>query len=179
MREEREAMRRTLTQRCETVAELADANTSTLAWCNLNDEGNLLKNLMPDAVQVSGSDHDDVKEERFLAFASGQVRGLVTKPRIGGFGLNLQNCAHVAVFPTHSFEQYYQGIRRCWRFGQTRPVVVDVVGTEGLKGIMDNLTRKSAQADEMFDRLVAVMNRGRDIRVNDVGDKAVEVPSWL
>jgi hypothetical protein len=179
MREEREVMRRTLTARCETVAELASANGSTLAWCNLNDEGDLLTRLMPGAVQVAGSDPDELKEERLLAFANGQVRGLVTKPRIGAFGLNLQNCAHVAVFPTHSFEQYYQGIRRCWRFGQTRPVVVDVVGSEGLKGIMENLARKSTQADEMFDRLVAMAGRGMRIDRGADAAKPVEAPSWL
>jgi hypothetical protein len=179
MREEREVMKRTLTARCETVAELASANGSTLAWCNLNDEGDLLTRLMPGAVQVTGSDPDDIKEERLLAFANGQTRGLVTKPRIGAFGLNLQNCAHVAVFPTHSFEQYYQGIRRCWRFGQTRPVVVDVVGSEGLKGIMENLARKSTQADEMFDRLAAMANQGMKFNSSSLAVNPVEVPSWL
>jgi hypothetical protein len=82
--------------------------------------GDLLERLIPDAAQVSGADSDEAKEEKFLAFARGELRVLVTKPKIGAWGLNFQHCAHVTTFPSHSFEQYYQGIRRCWRFGQTR-----------------------------------------------------------
>lgn len=178
LREQREANRRTLRERCERMAELSNARPSSLVWCNLNDEGDLLEEMIDGAVQVSGSDSDEVKEERLLAFADGQIRRLVTKPRIGGWGMNFQRCTHVGFFASHSFEQYYQGVRRCWRFGQKSPVKVDVVGTEGLYGVVENLRRKAKAADEMFGRLVASMNRSlkvRDARVT----KAMSLPSWV
>jgi SNF2 family DNA or RNA helicase len=87
-------------------------------------------------VQVSGSDRDESKEEKFMAFADGQTRVLVTKPKIGAFGLNFQHCNHVTFFPDHSYEQYYQAVRRCWRFGQKREVNVDIVMTEGDRKVM-------------------------------------------
>jgi SNF2 family DNA or RNA helicase len=128
---------------------------------------------------VSGSDSEEHKENTFAGFIAGDIRVLVTKPVIGGFGLNLQHCAHQTYFPSHSYEQYYQAVRRCWRFGQTRPVRVDLVMTEGERRVMQNLARKSGQADEMFARLVEHMSRAMGIeRVND-HTKSMEVPSWL
>jgi hypothetical protein len=152
--EQREERRRTIASRCATVAELASHDDQALVWCNLNDEGALLADMIPGAVEVQGSDSDEAKEERLLAFAHGEVRALVTKPTIGAWGLNLQRCAHVTYFPTHSYEQYYQAVRRCWRFGQTRPVTVDIVATEGERRVIENLRRKAAQADRMFAALV-------------------------
>jgi hypothetical protein len=175
---QREAGRRTLRERCEKVAQLCADHPMSLVWCNLNDEGDLLENVIDDAVQVSGSDPDEKKEERLLAFAEGQIKRLVTKPRIGGWGLNFQRCAHVTEFPTHSFEAHYQGIRRCWRFGQDRPVTVDIVGTEGLSGIIENLRRKSVAADKMFDQLVVSMNQSLAVReVRNV--ESMEIPTWI
>jgi len=93
--------------------------------------------------------------------------------------LNYQHCNHVTFFPSHSFEQYYQAVRRCWRFGQKRAVKVDIVTTEGERGVMRNLQRKSDQADAMFSRLVAEMNNALAIeRANNMNSQ-VEVPSWL
>jgi hypothetical protein len=135
--------------------------------------------LIPDAVQVSGADSDEAKEEKFLAFARGQARVLITKPTIGAWGLNFQHCAHVTFFPSHSFEQYYQGVRRCWRFGQKRPVTVDVITTEGERGVMRNLQRKADQADAMFSRLVAEMNNALSIERANNMTKKVQVPAWL
>jgi len=120
--EQREERRNTLTERCEEVARLVDHDKPALVWCQLNDEGDLLEKIIPGAVQVEGSDTDDHKEKSFLDFAAGNIRVLVTKPKIGAFGLNFQHCSHVTFFPSHSFEQYYQGVRRCWRFGQKNPV---------------------------------------------------------
>lgn len=180
LKEQREERRRTMTERCEKVASLvADTGQAALVWCHLNDEGDLLERLIPDAVQVSGDDSDDVKEERFLAFASGQSRVLVTKPKIGAWGLNFQHCAHVTFFPSHSYEQYYQGVRRCWRFGQKRSVRVDVVATDGEVGVMKNLQRKALAADKMFAALVEEMNRALHIERTVTFDQQTEVPSWL
>ena len=126
-----------------------------------------------------GADSDERKEDRLTAFADGKARVLITKPKIGAWGLNYQHCNHVTFFPSHSFEQYYQAVRRCWRFGQKRPVTVDIVTTEGERGVMRNLQRKAEQADAMFSRLVAEMNQALAIdRINNM-TKKIEVPSWL
>jgi len=178
LHEQRQERRETITERCEAVADMVDHQDPALVWCHLNAEGDLLERLIPDAVQVSGSLEDDEKERRLLAFATGDCRVLVTKPRIGGFGLNWQHCAHVTFFPSHSYEQYYQGVRRCWRFGQTRPVVVDVVTTEGELSVLSNLQRKERQADQMFTLLVAHMNDAMHI-VDHHKYRREEVPAWL
>ena len=179
LHEQREERRRTIAERCEKVAELVDTKKQALVWCHLNAEGDLLSNLISDAQQVKGSDSDDVKEERLVAFAEGKLRVLVTKPKIGAWGLNLQRCAHVTFFPSHSYEQYYQGVRRCWRFGQTRPVRVDIVATPGDAGVTENLRRKAAQADRMFSALVAEMAAELSIKRSDYNPRISEVPAWL
>lgn len=179
LQEQREEVRRTINERCEKVAELVDHDKPALVWCHLNDEGKLLKNLIPDAVEVSGSDSDQAKEERLLAFANGDIRVLVTKPKIGGWGLNFQHCSHVTVFPSHSFEQYYQAVRRCWRYGQQNPVTVDIVMTEGEQKVFNNLRDKSVAADKMFDRLVTLMREGQTIHRADNFTKQEVIPSWL
>ncbi len=177
--EEREERRRTIEERCEQVADLVDHKEQALVWCHLNAEGDRLSRLIPDAQEVAGSDSDDEKEERLRAFADGEIRVLITKPKIGAFGLNLQKCAHVTFFPSHSYEQYYQGVRRCWRFGQTKPVVVDVVATDGERGVLANLRRKATQADRMFSSLVAEMNSAQSIRSDTNYNYQEEVPQWL
>jgi len=178
-REEREERRRTITERCEKIAELVDHDQQALVWCQLNTEGDMLTSLIPDAQQVKGSDSDDDKEARLLAFAEGDLRVLVTKPKIGAWGLNLQRCAHVTFFPSHSYEQYYQGVRRCWRFGQTRPVTVDIVATEGETGIAANLQRKAEQADRMFTALVRHMDDAMRLESEARFPEETEVPAWL
>ena len=180
LKEQREERRRTLHERCEKVASLVNhTGQPALVWCHLNDEGDALQKLIPDAIQVSGKDSDEAKEEKLLAFADGKARVLITKPIIGAWGLNYQHCNHVTFFPSHSFEQYYQAVRRCWRFGQRRPVTVDIVTTEGEKGVLANLQRKAAQADCMFSNLVAEMNTAMAISRASQFNKKQEVPQWL
>lgn len=180
LKEQREERRRTVTERCDKAAALvADTGRPALMWCHLNDEGDILESAVKDAVQVSGRDSDDAKEQKFMAFSRGEIRVLITKPKIGAWGLNFQHCAHVTTFPSHSFEQYYQGVRRCWRFGQTNPVHVDIITTEGEKSVLKNLQRKAAQADVMFDNLVREMNGAIGIERSTYGEKKAEVPSWL
>lgn len=180
MREEREERRRTLNERCERVAELvADTGAPAVVWCHLNPEGDLLERLIgDDGVQVSGADSDEAKEEAFEAFTACQKRVLIVKPKIGAWGLNWQHCAHVVTFASHSFEQQYQAVRRCWRFGQTKPVTVDVVLSEGEQRVLSNLQRKAAATDAMFSRLVAHM-RDAIAETAALGADSVEVPSWL
>jgi len=178
--EEREERRRTIAERCEMVADLVGAHRAPfVVWCHLNAEGDALARMIPDARQVSGSDSDEAKEEAYVAFASGRIRGLVIKPKIGAWGLNWQHCAHVVTFASHSYEQYYQSVRRCWRFGQTRPVIVDLVATEGERGIKENLRRKSQAADRMFVALVEHMNEALRVVPMHQYEKPVEVPAWL
>jgi hypothetical protein len=178
--EQRDERRRTINERCERVAALVnDTGRPALSWCHLNAEGDLLAKLIPDSVQVSGADSDDAKEEAFIGFMRGDIRVLVTKPSIGAWGLNFQHCAHVTMFPSHSYEQTYQGIRRCWRFGQTRPVQVDMVTSEGEKGVLENYQRKALAADRMFTGLVAEMTRATHIERSRNFTTKTEVPSWL
>jgi hypothetical protein len=178
LKEQREEARRTLEARCSKVADLVAEDTTALVWCHLNDEGDSLAEI-PGAVQVSGSDSDGAKEEKFLAFQRGEIRVLVTKPKIGAWGLNLQNCAHITFFPSHSYEQYYQGVRRCWRFGQKSAVLVDVVTTEGGLDVLKNLQRKAGQADKMFSALVEHMNRSIKHERGPGFALPERIPAWL
>lgn len=179
LHEEREERRRSIQARCERVAELVTHDQQALVWCHLNPEADLLERLIPGAKQVAGSDSDDEKEETLKAFADGDLRVLVTKPKIGAWGLNLQRCAHVTFFPSHSYEQYYQGVRRCWRFGQQQPVHVDIVATEGERQVLANLRRKATAADRMFSALVEHMHAGERVEMARDYPAPVEVPAWL
>ena len=180
MWEEREERRRTLAERCEMAAQLvADTKQPAVVWCHLNAEGERLASLIKDGREVSGASSDEEKEEAYEAFASGQLRVLIIKPKIGAWGLNWQHCAHVVTFASHSYEQYYQAVRRCWRFGQKRQVVVDLVATEGERGVKDNLRRKSEAADRMFTELVAHMNDAMRLDRGARYEKQVGVPAWL
>jgi hypothetical protein len=180
LKEERDERKQTITERCEMAAGLAKSHNSSVLWCHLNEEGKLLEKLMgSDCVQVCGSQSDEKKEEMLGAFLSGQAKYLVTKPMCAGFGLNMQHCAHMTFFPSHSYEQYYQSVRRCWRFGQTRPVTVDIVTTEGESRVLSNLQRKSAAADSMFSKLVEQMNNSLSVSTKRVFSNKEEIPSWL
>lgn len=180
LKEQREERRRSMAERCDQVAQLVNGTGKpALVWCHLNEEGDALEDMIPDAVQVSGKDADDAKEEKLMAFADGKARVLVTKPKIGAWGLNFQHCNHVTFFPSHSFEQYYQGVRRCWRFGQERPVTVDIITTEGERGVLRNLQRKAENADKMFSSLVSEMNAAIAINKASVFPNQEEIPQWL
>jgi len=178
--EQRSERRRTINERCELAASLINAtNKPAVAWCHLNEEGHMLEKLIPGAVEVEGNDSDEFKEETFDAFASGQIRVLVSKPIIAGFGLNWQHCAHQTFFPSHSFEQWYQAIRRCWRFGQKQPVRVDVISSEGEVGVLANLNRKAHQAEQMFAKLVELINNELRIEKTNQHNTKQTNPSWL
>jgi hypothetical protein len=180
LHEQREEQRRTIVERCERAAALINAhNEPAVAWCHLNDEGRMLSKLIPGAIEIKGADEPERKEELFDEFGSGRARVLIIKPKIGAWGLNWQHCAHMTWFPSHSFEQYYQAVRRCWRFGQTRNVHVDIVTTEGGLLTQENLQRKAAQADEMFTSLVAHMNNAMAIDRSSTFNTKTEIPAWL
>ncbi len=178
--EQRQEQRRTIQERCEKVAEITCSHdTPSVAWCHLNEEGDIITKLIPGAVQVSGKDSDDKKEEIFGSFQKGEIRALVTKPKIAGFGLNWQHCHRQTFFPSNSYEQWYQAIRRCWRFGQKKDVTIDVICTEGSMKVMDNQKGKAAAADEMFGNIVALMKDELSINRTQNYNTKTRIPQWL
>jgi hypothetical protein len=178
LNQERAERRRTLAERAELVVNLTKDSDSAVVWCHLNPEGDILAREIPGAVQVKGSQSMEEKEELILSFLNGQSRVLVTKAKIAGLGLNMQHCAHVVTFVDHSFEKFYQCVRRCWRFGQKRPVRLDVIATEGEVNVRKNMDRKESLASQMFDSIIRFMNDAQGQRATRSSLK-MEVPSWL
>ncbi len=182
LKEQREERRMTINERCESAAGKVNGECCVM-WCHLNDEGDLLKKLVPDSVQVKGGastlKEQEKREEIFINFINGNIRVLITKPKIAGFGLNLQHCSHMTTFPSHSWEQYYQSTRRLWRFGQIKPVTVDIITTKGEFAVLNNLKRKAKSADKMFDNLTKYMNNSQKIEIDNSHEKRMEVPKWL
>lgn len=183
LREQREERRRTLRERCEKAAEIAAPYESCISWCQLNDEGNLIEKLIPDSVQITGDDSknqsEEEQEEFVQAFVSGQVKHLIAKQKTIGFGMNFQHCAHQTHFATHSFEQYYQSVRRSWRFGQKQDVTIDVIASEGETRVLSNLQRKARAAEEMFAQLVKLMGDGLKVKIKSYKPKPTKLPKWL
>ena len=185
---ERSALRReTIALRVARAAEIIGTDGQCLAWTGLNDEATAIAAAVPGAVNVQGSDDPESKARNLIAFADGDLRVLVTKPSIAGFGMNFQGCSRmVFVGLGDSYEQYYQAIRRCWRFGQTKPVTAYIVLTEPEAAIYHNVLRKEAEAKQMAQELarhVIEYERaelaGMSARV--AYDPAIEmrVPTWL
>lgn len=179
MQEERAERRRTLDERCGFVADLVNHDRPAVVWCHMNDEGDRLEEVIPGALQVCGSMSDEQKVELYEAFQSKQLRVLVIKPKIGAWGLNWQHCNHVVTFASHSYEQYYQSVRRCWRFGQKQPVRLDVVATGGELRVLGNMRKKAEKANQMFDALVREMSQATRIERQNIYTNNLEVPSWL
>jgi SNF2 family DNA or RNA helicase len=148
----------TILDRCEKAIEVAKLYEHSVYWCNFNEEGDTLEQMDPNAYQIKGSMNVDQKEEMLLAFFEGEIKKLVTKPKMTAFGLNWQHCNHTVYFPTFSYEQYYQAIRRFWRFGQKRTVNVDLVFSDGQKKVMDSLIAKAESANQLFAMLNANIN---------------------
>ena len=166
--ERRKAQRASVQSRCQALADLvnSDPNESWLIWCHLNDEAALLAELIPGAVNVQGSDSPESKAKNLLGFAHGDVRVLVSKPKIAGFGMNWQHCARMAfVGLDDSFEKFYQAVRRCYRFGQKRSVKVHMFTAENEGQILENLKRKEVQHHEMSKKMIEHM---KDIMNNEL-----------
>lgn len=189
MTERRIARKVSVMDRCNLLAErVNDTDEPYVIWCNLNEESSLLAKLIPDAVEVYGSLAPKQKEERLMSFSHGQSRVIISKAKISGFGLNWQHCRRVGfVGLDDSFEKYYQAVRRCYRFGQTNEVHVDIVYTSAEGAVKENLERKQMQADIMAEEMLAHM---RDFTKREVigtskertdykPTKKLEIPSWL
>lgn len=157
--ERRQARRKSLQGRVEAaVATVGMTDESWCLWCDLNDEADALESAIPGAVQISGSDKPEFKESSMLGFTNGEISTLVTKPSICGFGMNWQHCNHVAfVGLSDSYEQFYQAVRRFWRFGQTKPVQCHVFVSEAEGAVVANIKRKEADAQRMAAEMVSHM----------------------
>jgi hypothetical protein len=152
MTEVREEQKVTIPQRCEKAVELSTGKVSVY-WTNFNKESELLNELDKDAVEIQGSMSIDKKEDLLLGFAKGDIKRIITKPKMTSFGLNWQHCNHTVYFPTWSYEQYYQAIRRFHRFGQKRNVTVDLVLSDGQERVLQALELKTQNAIDLWKRL--------------------------
>ena len=130
------------------------------------------------ASEVKGSDSIEKKEDTLLAFAEGKISRLITKPKITSFGLNWQHCNHTVFFPTFSYEQYYQAVRRFWRFGQKNPVTVDLVYSEGQEKVITALKEKQVKADALFSKLNSAVNKNVNTSGKEFAKKLV-LPTFL
>lgn len=188
LNEQRATRRMTMDKRVSVASELAASDGPVLIWCELNAEGDAITAAIPDAVQVAGSDNRETKRSRLLGFSDGSIRVLVTKPSVAGFGMNWQHCSKV-VFAgaSHSFEQTYQAIRRCWRFGQKNPVNVHIIRAETEDAILRNIKRKQEDADRMAEGMLRHMKSAmadyasvsrREWNPYEPGEKMI-VPEWI
>ena len=149
--ERREARKESLELRCKKAAKLVNSsNEKWLVWCDLNDESARLSELISESVEVKGSDKSEYKSNSMLAFSDGTVKCLITKPKIAGFGMNWQNCQNM-IFTglSDSYEQYYQAVRRCWRFGQEKPVNVYIIISAKEGCVKENIERKQCDFQKM------------------------------
>lgn len=176
--EVREENKLTTEQRCEKAVELVDHDDFSVYWVNYNREGELIGDLDSDAYEIKGSMNIDKKEELLLAFADGEIRKLITKPKMTAFGLNWQHCNHTVFFPTFSYEQYYQSIRRFWRFGQKRDVTVDLVYSDGQKRVLDSLLAKAEKANQLFNKLNDTLHSDFSDNIKRF-DKTITKPTFL
>jgi len=176
--EVREEQRCTIENRCEQAVYLTNDYDISVYWCNLNDEGDLLERMDTNAVQIKGSMNLDKKEDILIAFYKQDIKKLITKPKMTAFGLNWQHCNHTVYFPTFSYEQYYQAIRRFWRFGQKKEVVVDMVYSDGQKRVLDSLLAKTQKANELFSKLNSSIHSSYNIKKTEF-NKSITLPKFI
>lgn len=177
MTEVRQEQKHTTLERCERAQELASGKTSVY-WCNTNDESKELARLDNGAVEIIGSMSIEKKEDILISFASGGIDRLITKASMTSMGLNWQHCNHTVYFPTWSYEQYYQAIRRFWRFGQKREVTVDLVISEGQARVMEALQQKTQKAIDLYENLVQNANRDFSETKKEF-NKKIQLPEFI
>jgi len=177
MTEVRLEQKQTEQKRCEKAVELASYKTSVY-WCNTNNESSILKSLDKNAVEIIGSQSIEKKEEILLAFANGEIERLITKAKMTSMGLNWQHCNHSVFFPTWSYEQYYQAIRRFWRFGQKRDVTIDMVISDGQTRVLEALEQKTQKAIQLHKNLTENVNRSFENKIKEF-NKDIIKPKFL
>lgn len=184
------ARRDSISDRVRAAAAIVNAQPDRpwLIWCGLNDESRALADAIPGAVEVTGSMDDSMKADRLLRFANGKLRVLVSKPSICGWGLNFQICADmVFVGLNDSFEQMFQAIRRCWRFGQTKPVNVHIVSSELEGAVVSNVAAKEADFNRMCAEMAVHMRELTQRQLHGETparrpynpEQKIETPAWL
>ena len=177
--------RLTADQRAETIADLVNAEPGEtwVIWCDTDYEADALTARIPEAVEVRGSMPNHVKEERLVAFSEGHIRVIISKPSVAGFGLNWQHCARIAFIGlSFSYESFYQAVRRCWRFGQTREVECHIAMADTERNIWDVVTRKSGDHEAMKTEMYAAMKRAhavREIKIDYQPTEPLRLPAWL
>lgn len=189
LNDQRRMRRVTIAGRCQRIADYCaeHSNEPILVWTELNDESAECATLIEGSVEVKGSQDPDEKAKALLGFGDGDFRVMITKPKIAGFGMNWQHCRRmVFAGPTHSYEQFYQAVRRCWRFGQDREVEVVIITTPADGAIVSNMRRKQEAAEEMAESMLELV---RDAQLESVmgarpgtyttPTKTLRVPAWL
>jgi len=173
----RHEQKQTEEKRCEKAIELANNKTSVY-WCNTNNESSILKNSDTEAVEIIGSQSIERKEEILLAFSKGEIKRIITKAKMTSMGLNWQHCNHSVFFPTWSYEQYYQAIRRFWRFGQKNNVTIDMVISDGQTRVLEALQQKTQKAIELHENLTKNVN-GNFENITKEFNKSIIKPKFL
>ena len=173
----RHEQKQTEEKRCAKAIELASGKTSVY-WCNTNNESSILKANDKNAVEIIGSQSIDKKEEILLAFANGEIERLITKAKMTSMGLNWQHCNHSVFFPTWSYEQYYQAIRRFWRFGQKNDVTIDMVISDGQTRVLEALEQKTQKAIQLHKNLTENVNRSFENKVKEFNKELIK-PKFL
>ena len=173
----RHEQKQTENKRCEKAIELANGKNSVY-WCNTNNESSILKHSDNEAVEIIGSQSIEKKEEILLAFANGEIKRLITKAKMTSMGLNWQHCNHSVFFPTWSYEQYYQAIRRFWRFGQTKDVTIDMVISDGQTRVLEAIQQKTKKAQDLYEQLTKNVNNQFEIK-NKEFNKEIIKPKFI
>lgn len=176
IQEVREEQKLTVNERCELAVSLA--KETSVYWCNLNEESKILAELDPDAVEIIGSMSIEKKEDILLSFARGDIKRIITKAKMTSMGLNWQHCNHTVFFPTYSYEQWYQAIRRFWRFGQKREVTCDMVISDGQSRVVQALEEKTKKAIELYENLIAHANQDFSFQSREF-DKKIKLPEFI
>jgi len=173
----RHEQKQTIRERCEKAVDLAKGKTSVY-WVNLNEESSLIKELDPEAVEIRGSMNIEKKENILMEFAKGNIKRIITKAKMTGMGLNWQHCNHSVFFPTYSYEQYYQAIRRFWRFGQKNEVTIDIVISDGQTRVIKALEQKTQKAIELYENLTKNVNQTFDHKVKEFNKEIIK-PNFI
>lgn len=189
LQERNKARKESVDKRVRKAADIANSlDGPVLVWCNLNDESERLAELIRDSVEVKGADKPDHKTNSLIGFADGNIKCMVSKPKIAGFGMNFQVC-HQMIFVglSDSWESYYQAIRRCWRFGQTNVVHVHIISADTEGAVVENIRRKDAQNNELGAEMVKHMKTMMEKEIFSASIEKTEynanqemgVPEWL
>jgi len=173
----RHEVKMTINERCEKALELAHGKTSVY-WVNRNEESSIIRDNDNEAVEIIGSQSIDKKEEILKAFADGEIKRIITKAKMTGMGLNWQHCNHSVFFPTYSYEQYYQAIRRFWRFGQKENVTIDMVISDGQTRVIEALEQKTEKAIQLHKNLTENVNRVFEHKTKEFNKELIK-PKFL